>query len=290
MMPKDAPEENASLDRYLEEVRGHPGFETRSEEQEVARRAQEGDEDARKRLISANLPFVISYVTKYQGWGLSLAELIAAGNEGLVKAADRFDPDRGVKFISYAVWWIKATVRSALAELSCPVRIPANKNNTLVQIPRVEASLSEKFGRNPTVEETADALDEDATVVMRLKAAGGGFLELNRPVDENDPNSTSFSEYVDTEQGEESHAVVAERNTRMARLREILAERLTTRERMIVATYYGLDGNPGATLGEIGDAVGLSRERIRQLRNRALAKLKESDDRELLRLMWRESA
>ena len=158
-----------SFDQYLQDVERYPLIEDPMEEREIARRARAGDRDAAERLVTANLRFVISYVKKYQGRGLDLAELVCIGNEGLLKAVKKFDPDKGVKFISYAVWWIRQTVLQALAEQTRSVRIPLNQNSNLVKLSRTETALTQKLGRSPTDREIAEEMEEPVETVRALR-------------------------------------------------------------------------------------------------------------------------
>ena len=157
--------ELGSFDQYLQDVEKYPLIEDREEEQRIARRAREGDRQAAERLVTANLRFVISYVKKYQGRGLSLAELVCIGNKGLLKAVKKFDPDKGVKFISYAVWWIRQTVLQALAEETRSVRIPLNQNSNLVKLSRTKTRLTQELGRSPTDRELAEEMDESVETI-----------------------------------------------------------------------------------------------------------------------------
>src|ERR687885_910585 len=156
---------SSAFDQYLHDIQKLPLIEDPAEERRLARRAQKGDEKAAERLVTANLRFVISYVKKYQGHGLDLSELVAIGNEGLLKAVKKFDPDQGVKFISYAVWWVRQAVLKALAEQTRSVRIPLNQNSQLIRLGRAETILSQILKRDPTdhelgrmIEETPDAI------------------------------------------------------------------------------------------------------------------------------------
>ena len=146
-----------AFDQYLHDIQKLPMISDPAEEKRVARLAQAGDEKAAERLVTANLRFVISYVKKYQGHGLDLSELVAIGNEGLLKAVRKFDPDHGVKFISYAVWWVRQAVLKALAEQTRSVRIPLNQNSALIKMSRAESFLAQEMGREPTDREVAMA-------------------------------------------------------------------------------------------------------------------------------------
>ncbi|CAN5902848.1 hypothetical protein BH24GEM1_BH24GEM1_05890 [soil metagenome] len=151
---------SGSFDQYLLDIQKLPMITDPDEEKRLARRALSGDEVAAERLVTANLRFVISYVKKYQGHGLDLSELVAIGNEGLLKAVRKFDPDHGVKFISYAVWWVRQAVLKALAEQTRSVRIPLNQNSALVRMSRAQAFLAQELGREPTDQEVATALND----------------------------------------------------------------------------------------------------------------------------------
>src|ERR671934_2912481 len=160
---------STAFDQYLQDIQKLPMITDPEEEKRLARRAQAGDEAAAERLVTANLRFVISYVKKYQGHGLDLSELVAIGNEGLLKAVKKFDPDKGVKFISYAVWWIRQTVLQALAEQTRSVRIPLNQNSNLVKLSRTETALTQMLGRSPTDQEIADEMGEPVETVRALR-------------------------------------------------------------------------------------------------------------------------
>ena len=151
---------STAFDQYLQDIQKLPLITDAEEERRLARRAQEGDEKAAERLVTANLRFVISYVKKYQGHGLDLGELVAIGNEGLLKAVRKFDPDQGVKFISYAVWWVRQAVLKALAEQTRSVRIPLNQNSQLIKLARAETVLSQVLKRDPTDNEIGRLLEE----------------------------------------------------------------------------------------------------------------------------------
>src|SRR5438093_7508170 len=160
---------SGSFDQYLLDIQKLPMISDPEEEKRLARRALAGDEVAAERLVTANLRFVISYVKKYQGHGLDLSELVAIGNEGLLKAVKKFDPDQGVKFISYAVWWVRQAVLKALAEQTRSVRIPLNQNSQLIRLSRTETYLSQELGREPTDDEIAMSLQDTVDNVRRAR-------------------------------------------------------------------------------------------------------------------------
>jgi len=275
----------ASFDPYLYDVEKYPLIEDPSEERELARRARSGDKEAAERLVTANLRFVISYVKKYQGRGLGLAELVCIGNEGLLKAVKKFDPDKGVKFISYAVWWIRQTVLQALAEQTRSVRIPLNQNSNLVKLSRTETALTQLLGRSPTDQEIANEMGEPVETVRALRRVAASELSLDAPIDRGDRDSASFGERFAGAEAEDIEETV-ESQAQREFLDRMFEKYLTERERKILYLYYGLDDGEERTLEEIGSLLGVTRERIRQIRNRAFEKLRESPDGEALSTFW----
>ncbi|MGH7502709.1 MAG: sigma-70 family RNA polymerase sigma factor [Longimicrobiales bacterium] len=274
-----------SFDQYLFDVEKYPLIEEAQEERELARRARTGDKEAAERLVTANLRFVISYVKKYQGRGLGLAELVCIGNEGLLKAVKKFDPDKGVKFISYAVWWIRQTVLQALAEQTRSVRIPLNQNSNLVKLSRTETALTQILGRSPTDQEIADEMGEPVETVRALRRVAASELSLDAPIDRGDRDSASFGERFAGAEAEDIEDTV-ESQAQREFLDRMFEKYLTERERKILYLYYGLDDGEERTLEEIGSLLGVTRERIRQIRNRAFEKLRESPDGEALETFW----
>jgi RNA polymerase primary sigma factor len=274
-----------SFDQYLYDVEKYPLIEEAQEERELARRARVGDKEAAERLVTANLRFVISYVKKYQGRGLGLAELVCIGNEGLLKAVKKFDPDKGVKFISYAVWWIRQTVLQALAEQTRSVRIPLNQNSNLVKLSRTETALTQLLGRSPTDQEIADEMGEPVDTVRALRRVAASELSLDAPIDRGDRDSASFGERFAGAEAEDIEETV-ESQAQREFLDRMFEKYLTERERKILYLYYGLDDGEERTLEEIGSLLGVTRERIRQIRNRAFEKLRESPDGEALETFW----
>ena len=274
-----------SFDQYLQDVERYPLIENPEKEREIARRARAGDREAAERLVTANLRFVISYVKKYQGRGLNLAELVCIGNEGLLKAVKKFDPDKGVKFISYAVWWIRQTVLQALAEQTRSVRIPLNQNSNLVKLSRTETMLTQKLGRTPTDREIAEEMEEPVDTVRALRRVASAELSLDAPLDRSDRDSASFGERF-SGMNDEDIEVDVEAQARREFLERMFERFLTERERKILVLYYGLDDGEEMTLEEIGSLLGVTRERIRQIRNRAFDKLRASPDGSALEGFW----
>jgi RNA polymerase primary sigma factor len=274
-----------SFDQYLQDVERYPLIADPKEEREIARKARVGDRGAAERLVTANLRFVISYVKKYQGRGLNLAELVCIGNEGLLKAVKKFDPDKGVKFISYAVWWIRQTVLQALAEQTRSVRIPLNQNSNLVKLSRTETMLTQKLGRTPTDREIAEEMEEPVDTVRALRRVASAELSLDAPLDRSDRDSASFGERF-SGMNDEDIEVDVEAQARREFLERMFERFLTERERKILVLYYGLDDGEEMTLEEIGSLLGVTRERIRQIRNRAFDKLRASPDGSALEGFW----
>jgi RNA polymerase primary sigma factor len=274
-----------SFDQYLQDVEKYPLIDDPAVERDLARRARTGDKLAAERLVTANLRFVISYVKKYQGRGLGLAELVCIGNEGLLKAVKKFDPEKGVKFISYAVWWIRQTVLQALAEQTRSVRIPLNQNSNLVRLSRTETTLTQTLGRSPTDQEIADEMGEPVDTIRALRRVAASELSLDAPIDRGDRDSSSFGERFAGAEAEQIEEEV-EAQARREFLERMFEKYLTERERKILYLYYGLDEGEERTLEEIGTLLGVTRERIRQIRNRAFEKLRESPDGAALEGFW----
>jgi RNA polymerase primary sigma factor len=274
-----------SFDQYLQDVEKYPLIDDPAVERALAHRARAGDKQAAERLVTANLRFVISYVKKYQGRGLGLAELVCIGNEGLLKAVKKFDPDKGVKFISYAVWWIRQTVLQALAEQTRSVRIPLNQNSNLVRLSRVDTALTQQLGRSPSDEEIANEMGEPVDTIRALRRVAASELSLDAPLDRGDRDSASFGERFAGSEADQIEEEV-EAQARREFLEKMFEKYLTERERKILYLYYGLDEGEERTLEEIGSMLGVTRERIRQIRNRAFEKLRESPDGAALEGFW----
>jgi RNA polymerase primary sigma factor len=280
------PAATGAFDQYLLDIQKLPMITDPEEERRLARRAQQGDEKAAERLITANLRFVISYVKKYQGHGLDLAELVAIGNEGLLKAVRKFDPEHGVKFISYAVWWVRQAVLKALAEQTRSVRIPLNQNSALIRMSRAETFLSQELGREPTDGEIAVALNDSVDNIRAARRMTSAEISLDAPVERHEKGASTLGErFAGPEGGEiEEHT-----DSRLMRefIDRVFERYLTPRERKILYLYYGLEeGSEALTLENIGALLGVTRERIRQIRERAFEKLRQSPDVKSLKGAW----
>jgi RNA polymerase primary sigma factor len=275
-----------AFDQYLHDIQKLPLITDAAEERRLARLAQEGDAAAAERLVTANLRFVISYVKKYQGHGLDLSELVAIGNEGLLKAVRKFDPDQGVKFISYAVWWVRQAVLKALAEQTRSVRIPLNQNSQLIRLGRAETILSQILNRDPTDGELARMIEETPDTVRAARQMSTVEVSLDAPIDRSDRDASTLGERFAGGDGGE-----IEDTTDFNLMRDFITRAfrkyLTPRERKILSLYYGLDeGSEAMTLERIGSLLGVTRERIRQIRERAFEKLRESPDGNALAGFW----
>ena len=276
---------STAFDQYLQDIQRLPLISDPEEERRLARRAQQGDQTAAERLVTANLRFVISYVKKYQGHGLDLSELVAIGNEGLLKAVKKFDPDQGVKFISYAVWWVRQAVLKALAEQTRSVRIPLNQNSALIRMGRAETILSQVLKRDPTDAELAKLLEESPDEVRAARQLTTSEVSLDAPVDRSDRDASTFGErFVATDDDIEE---TTDSKLMREHIDRALRNHLTPRERKILYLYYGLDETSEAmTLERIGELLGVTRERIRQIRERAFEKLRESPEGNALAGFW----
>jgi len=257
------------LEAYFDDLSNSKPL-SRERERELALGIQEGDAAAREELARANLLFVISVAKKYQNRGLTLAELISAGNLGLMTAVDRFDPGRGFKFISYAVWWIRQSILQTLAEEVRTVHLPLNRVSLLRKISKTRERLGEEEGQAPDVEAVAAALDVSVEEVEDTLLSGRQVYSLDREYQDDD-DRTLLTTLADMDQEAPDTAVL--RAASQAHLADILAT-LDDRERRIIRLYYGLDGNEPLTLEQIGDLMALTRERIRQIKERAFSKLR----------------
>ena len=283
---RSAPAPSSAFDQYLLDIRKLPMIATAAEERRLAELARDGDAAATEKLVTANLRFVISYVKRFQGHGLDLSELVAIGNEGLLKAVRKFDPSHGVKFISYAVWWVRQCVLKALAEQTRTVRIPLNQNSALIKMARVEGLLAQELGRSPTDGETAVALNEPLEVIRAARLVTTTEVSLDAPVEKNDSRSATFGERVAST---EANDIEARTDHGLQRdfIDRLFRQYLTPRERRILSLYYGLEeGSEAQTLEGIGTMLGVTRERVRQIRERAFEKLRNSPDVKHLQGLW----
>ncbi len=266
--------ESQSLDKYLQEI-GRVELLDQDTEIELAKRIQSNAPDADKaleRLVKANLRFVVSVAKQYQNQGLSLGDLINEGNLGLIKAARRFDVNRGFKFISYAVWWIRQSILQALAEQARIVRLPLNRVGALNKIGKKFNELEQEFEREPTPQELAEALDmtpEEITETMRL---AGKHLSVDAPLQQGEDNR--LLDIIPNEQQQPPDSELIHESLRME-INYVISS-LSEREAEVVKLYFGLDGQT-LTLEEIGEKFGLTRERVRQIKEKAIRRLRHTN-------------
>jgi RNA polymerase primary sigma factor len=260
------------LDQYLFEVSRTPLL-TVAQEIAVAKRVRRGDEEAMRELVKRNLRFVISVAKKYQNRGMPLTDLIGEGNVGLMTAAKKFDPEQGVKFISYAVWWIRQAILASLARQGRTVRVPLNRTADLSRIIRTAEMLRQELRREPTPEELARSTGLALDVVQSLSALNTAEVRLDAPLDADGDRSLidrfSAEDPIDAEE-EVMSRFRAEEVARALRT-------LPARDSRVLSLYFGLDGGREHTLEEIGAMLGVTRERVRQLRDRALKRLRDGE-------------
>ncbi|MGD2216120.1 MAG: RNA polymerase sigma factor RpoD/SigA [Gemmatimonadales bacterium] len=258
-----------SLDQYLREISAYPLID-RDEEGVLARKIRRGDRVALEKLVNSNLRFVVSIAKKYQNQGVALADLINEGNLGLIRAAEKFDETRGVKFISYAVWWIRQAILQALAEQSRIVRVPLNRAGELHRIGKRSSALVQELGREPTVGELAEGLEVEADELYKTMSIAMAHLSLDAPLVPGEDNKLLDYLPDDIRPGPEQEAFEKALKINV----EAALSTLKPREAKILRLYYGLDGEEAMTLEEIGQQLGVTRERVRQIKERALARLR----------------
>jgi RNA polymerase primary sigma factor len=264
--------EREILDQYLHEVSRTPLL-TPEQEIAVARKARAGDEEAMQELAQRNLRFVISVAKKYQNRGLALVDLIGEGNLGLLTAARKFDPDHGVKFISYAVWWIRQAILASIARHGRTVRVPLNRTADLSRIIRASEALRQDLQREPTPEEIAAVVKLSVDVVQSLAALNTAEVRLDAPLDPEGDRSLVDRFVVDEYSGTEDEVM----DQFLVEEIDAALRTLPPRDARVIRLYFGLDGGREHTLEEIGAMFGVTRERVRQLRDRALKRLREGD-------------
>jgi RNA polymerase primary sigma factor len=261
--------DEGSLDLYLREISASPLI-SREEEAELARRIRQGDEEALDKLVRSNLRFVVSVAKKYQNQGVSLADLINEGNLGLIRAAHKFDETKGIKFISYAVWWIRQAILQGLAEQSRLVRVPLNRAGTLHRIGKRASLLLQELGREATHAEIAEGMDISEEEVAKTMAITQVHLSLDAPIVPGEDNR--LLDYLpDT-----VHPTPDEQAFEKALVEAVAAslDGLKEREARILRLYFGIDGREPMTLEEIGALLGITRERVRQVKEKALSRLR----------------
>lgn len=263
--------ESQSLDKYLQEI-GKVDLLLPEEEVDLAKRIREGDQLALDKLTKANLRFVVSVAKQYQNQGLSLGDLINEGNLGLIKAAQRFDETRGFKFISYAVWWIRQSILQALAEQSRIVRLPLNRVGSLNKISKTFSELEQKFEREPSPDELAEVLEVSTAEVVDTLKISGRHVSMDAPFVQGEENSLLDVLENDSEVTPDSELM----NDSLRREVQRAIGTLTQREADVITLYFGLNGEHAMTLEEIGERFNLTRERVRQIKEKAIRRLRHN--------------
>ena len=263
--------ESQSLDKYLQEI-GKVDLLTPDEEVTLAQKIREGDQLSLERLTKANLRFVVSVAKQYQNQGLSLGDLINEGNLGLIKAAQRFDETRGFKFISYAVWWIRQSILQALAEQSRIVRLPLNRVGSLNKISKKYSELEQQFEREPSPEELAEVLEITAKEVVDTMKISGRHVSVDAPFVQGEENS--LLDVLENDMEDKPDSELMADSLRREVLRALST--LTQREAEVIMYYFGLNGEQAMTLEEIGDKFNLTRERVRQIKEKAIRRLRQT--------------
>jgi RNA polymerase primary sigma factor len=261
--------ESQSLDKYLQEI-GKVDLITAEQEVEYAIRIREGDQLALEKLTKANLRFVVSVAKQYQNQGLTLGDLINEGNLGLIKAAQRFDETRGFKFISYAVWWIRQSILQALAEQSRIVRLPLNRVGSLNKISKAFSALEQKFEREPSPEELAEVLELTTDEVVNTMKISGRHISMDAPFAQGEENN--LLDVLENNHEDTPDSELMNDSLRRDVMRTLTT--LTEREAEVVSLYYGLNGTNSYSLEEIGEKFDLTRERVRQIKEKAIKRLR----------------
>ncbi len=267
------------LARYLAHI-GRGDLLTHPEEVDLSTRAKDGDRSARERLIEKNLRLVVSVAKKYRGYGLPFEDLIQEGNIGLMKAVEKFDPDRGFRFSTYATWWIRQAVQRAVADKGRTIRVPVHMTEKIRKMARSYNELSAEFDRNPNDEEVAERLGWTVDEVRDVKDAMPDATSLNQPLSQ-ERDASELGEFVEDERASDTAGQVM-REMETAHLKEAI-ERLPDRARYVLVRRYGLDEQASATLAQLSEELGISRERVRQLQREAEQMLKSGEYGHILR-------
>ncbi len=264
-------DELTTLQLYMQQMGKHPML-TPEEEKELAIRAKKGDKEALKKLVEGNLRFVVNIAKNFMGWGVPLTDLIAAGNLGLIEAAKRFDPDKNVKFISYAVWWIRQAIMQTIFQQTGAVRIPIKESIFIAKVKDTYDKLKEELGREPSEEEIAKKLNTSVKKVRNALSIVRLPISLDMPIGENNEESFTLLDIL-SKKGTEDIEENIVKETLHKDLEELI-NALDEREREIIKLRFGLEDDEPKTLEEVGEKLNISRERVRQLEQRALKKLK----------------
>ena len=264
-------QEQESLNIYLQQISAIPLISVK-EEIELAEKIKTGDEKARETMITANLRLVVKIAQQYSNIGLSLLDLINEGNIGLMKAVERFDPSKGGKLSTYAAWWIKQSIKRALANQSKTIRLPVHMVDRVTQMRRTAAVLSEKLGREPTDEELAAEMNLPVSRISHLKSVSKKPASLDTPIGEDE--SSTLGELVPDDKAKNPFEKLQSKSL-IGDVNQVLSQ-LEPREADIIRLRFGLEGRDPLTLEEVGAKIGVTRERIRQLQEQALRQLRKN--------------
>jgi len=271
--------ESVSLDKYLNDI-SKIDMLNADEEADLARKIRAGDKEALERMTEANLRFVVSVAKQYQNQGLSLSDLINEGNVGLMKAAKRFDETKGFKFISYAVWWIRQSILQAIVEYSRIVRLPLNKVGSYNKVNEAYISFVQEFEREPSTEELAELLEVKPKDVTTMMKSNTRHVSFDAPVGGEEGDATILDLMIFADQDHPDNELMDQ--SLKVEVKEGL-NILSPREVEVLSAYFGLNGQKSLTLEEIGDLFGLTRERVRQIKERAIRRLRKSVNRNALK-------
>jgi RNA polymerase primary sigma factor len=264
-------ETDTGLNRYLREIGRFPLL-TPQQEIELAAKIKKGDSEARERMINANLRLVVTIAHDYTNLGLPLLDLISEGNIGLTKAVERFEPGKGAKLSTYAMWWIKQSIKRALANQSKTIRLPVHLVDKVAKVRRLSLQMSDELGREPTDDELGEEIGIAGDKVARLRSVGIRPASLDAPIGDDD--STEFGEVIGDEDAQTPFELLRDESLR-GEVDGLIAV-LDNREKKIISQRFGLDGGKPKTLEDVSRGFGVTRERIRQLQNIALAKLRRA--------------
>ena len=262
-------ENKGALKLYLKEISSIPLLK-REEEKKLARRMKRGDKKALNKMVESNLRFVVQVAKSYQGKGLPLLDLINEGNMGLIKAAKRFNPEMGVKFISYAIWWIRQTIRQSLREQARTIRLPANKERYLTKVEKAFFKLSQELERLPTADEIAQEVSGSTKDVEKILEMSGDCLSLDTALNDDDGSLGDMVPGTDFQRLSRKMVIESLR----ANIEQIV-DVLSSQEEKVIKFRYGLEGGDPMTLEEIGKRLGVTRERVRQIEGKAIKQLRE---------------
>lgn len=266
---------DTAIKLYLREI-GQVKLLTPEQEVQLAARIKKGDKAAREHMIKANLRLVVKIAHDYEGLGLPLLDLISEGNIGLMKAVERFDPSKGGKLSTYGAWWIKQSIKRALANQSKTIRLPVHLVDKISKMRRMAMKLQEELGREPTDEELAEELGITSSRVAQMRTAAIRPASLDAPIGDED-DSNIFSEVVQDENADTPYEMLEDKTVTV--MLQDMVQTLDSREATILRYRFGLDGGTEKTLEEVGQKFNVTRERVRQIQNIALRKLRKMIER-----------